>query len=262
SLGPRSVVVIDEAGVVPVRQMDKLLALIQPTGAKVVLLGDTAQTKAIEAGRAFAMLQENGMKTVLMGDIQRQRTARLRQAVELAAIGRASQSLPLLNAIRVIPDEFTTDEHGRKTRDSSARYAAIAKTSTNLATTDQASTIVVTGTNASRKEINQRIHALLGLEGKGRTCQLLTRHDTTRAERSVARYYTVGDIVVPERDYKCGLKRGELYRVTGSNGHDRISVTPVQAEAGNARSEEHTSELQSRENLVCRLLLEKKKNTS
>src|SRR5690606_39777007 len=29
-----------------------------------------------------------------------------------------------------------------------------------------------------------------------------------------------------------------------------------------ARSEEHTSELQSRENLVCRLLLEKKKNMS
>src|SRR5690606_40336467 len=29
-----------------------------------------------------------------------------------------------------------------------------------------------------------------------------------------------------------------------------------------ARSEEHTSELQSRENLVCRLLLEKKKNIS
>src|SRR5690606_41030349 len=29
---------------------------------------------------------------------------------------------------------------------------------------------------------------------------------------------------------------------------------------GEPRSEEHTSELQSRENLVCRLLLEKKKN--
>src|SRR5271165_7537348 len=29
---------------------------------------------------------------------------------------------------------------------------------------------------------------------------------------------------------------------------------------GSRRSEEHTSELQSRENLVCRLLLEKKKN--
>src|SRR5690606_40270497 len=32
--------------------------------------------------------------------------------------------------------------------------------------------------------------------------------------------------------------------------------------AGAARSEEHTSELQSRENLVCRLLLEKKKKTT
>src|SRR5690606_39963250 len=31
---------------------------------------------------------------------------------------------------------------------------------------------------------------------------------------------------------------------------------------GRARSEEHTSELQSRENLVCRLLLEKKKKTT
>src|SRR5690606_35123864 len=30
--------------------------------------------------------------------------------------------------------------------------------------------------------------------------------------------------------------------------------------SGNGRSEEHTSELQSRENLVCRLLLEKKKD--
>src|SRR3712207_7603241 len=32
--------------------------------------------------------------------------------------------------------------------------------------------------------------------------------------------------------------------------------------AGHARSEEHTSELQSRQYLVCRLLLEKKKNQS
>src|SRR3712207_7580811 len=32
--------------------------------------------------------------------------------------------------------------------------------------------------------------------------------------------------------------------------------------AGEVRSEEHTSELQSRQYLVCRLLLEKKKNTT
>src|SRR2546422_2671761 len=40
-------------------------------------------------------------------------------------------------------------------------------------------------------------------------------------------------------------------------GADRLAV--LQDGAGAARSEEHTSELQSRLHLVCRLLLEKKK---
>ena len=229
NLDAKTVVVIDEAGVVPVRQMDKLLSLIQPTGAKVVLLGDTAQTKAIEAGRAFSMLQEHGMRTVLMGDIQRQRSERLRQAVQLAADGQASQSLPLLNEIHTVADQFTTDEHGHKRRDSSARYEAIAQAYTKFSATEQLNTLVVTGTNDSRIAINAQIHRLLGLQDKGQQCELLTRRDTTRAERSVARYYTAGDIVIPERDYQCGLKRGEPYRVTGTTRHDRITVEPVTA---------------------------------
>src|SRR2546427_5114802 len=36
---------------------------------------------------------------------------------------------------------------------------------------------------------------------------------------------------------------------------------PARGRARHARSEEHTSELQSQSNLVCRLLLEKKKDT-
>src|SRR5690606_41036694 len=43
-----------------------------------------------------------------------------------------------------------------------------------------------------------------------------------------------------------------IYQV---RGFDLSNVTFIEGE----RSEEHTSELQSRENLVCRLLLEKKK---
>src|SRR5436309_7230985 len=44
-----------------------------------------------------------------------------------------------------------------------------------------------------------------------------------------------------------------------SPGHPKVA-RPVSAhEPRDERSEEHTSELQSRENLVCRLLLEKKK---
>src|SRR2546429_3809286 len=40
----------------------------------------------------------------------------------------------------------------------------------------------------------------------------------------------------------------------------RCRVTPWGASTGRPRSEEHTSELQSRLHLVCRLLLEKKKH--
>src|SRR5205085_11313003 len=41
---------------------------------------------------------------------------------------------------------------------------------------------------------------------------------------------------------------------------DRRGAGTFEADAVTARSEEHTSELQSQSNLVCRLLLEKKKN--
>src|SRR5436309_9680052 len=41
--------------------------------------------------------------------------------------------------------------------------------------------------------------------------------------------------------------------------HEAGNVIGVVVRGGIVRSEEHTSELQSRENLVCRLLLEKKK---
>src|SRR5690606_41982875 len=46
----------------------------------------------------------------------------------------------------------------------------------------------------------------------------------------------------------------------GQTGSPDGSVPFITEERHFARSEEHTSELQSRENLVCRLLLEKKKN--
>src|SRR5690606_41817508 len=45
-------------------------------------------------------------------------------------------------------------------------------------------------------------------------------------------------------------------------GGDAEPRVPTTIAADGLRSEEHTSELQSRENLVCRLLLEKKKRNS
>src|SRR5258708_30833171 len=45
-----------------------------------------------------------------------------------------------------------------------------------------------------------------------------------------------------------------------SSGIGNVTFTPGSGHAKNFRSEEHTSELQSPDHLVCRLLLEKKKN--
>src|SRR2546427_9147031 len=52
------------------------------------------------------------------------------------------------------------------------------------------------------------------------------------------------------------------FRVTGGGRIDKPEPsTPYPQSKNKDRSEEHTSELQSQSNLVCRLLLEKKKNT-
>src|SRR2546427_12456758 len=60
------------------------------------------------------------------------------------------------------------------------------------------------------------------------------------------------------RGVKAGGDRQQLHEVI--RGHS-LAVAQAVAETGvaNDRSEEHTSELQSQSNLVCRLLLEKKK---
>src|SRR5690606_40149579 len=56
-----------------------------------------------------------------------------------------------------------------------------------------------------------------------------------------------------------GLSPAEsLYRIAVIKGRPTAGAELIAANVRKARSEEHTSELQSRENLVCRLLLEKK----
>ena len=47
-----------------------------------------------------------------------------------------------------------------------------------------------------------------------------------------------------------------------SSQRGRVETTPTQLVGNSHRSEEHTSELQSLVNLVCRLLLEKKKTSN
>src|SRR5690606_41082012 len=65
------------------------------------------------------------------------------------------------------------------------------------------------------------------------------------------------------RAMRGGCRREAQRQRARSRDADRVAGRPVPRDRVRAaqRSEEHTSELQSRENLVCRLLLEKKKNS-
>src|SRR3712207_7030720 len=59
-----------------------------------------------------------------------------------------------------------------------------------------------------------------------------------------------------DADGAAAAPHGDARRAAGHRARDRARANES---AGGPRSEEHTSELQSRQYLVCRLLLEKKK---
>jgi conjugative relaxase-like TrwC/TraI family protein len=211
-LDEKTVLVIDEAGTVPTRQMEQALKLAEQAGARVVLLGDTGQTKAIEAGRPFDQLQAAGMQTALMEEVQRQRDPILREAVVLAARGESEASLARLSDVREV-----RDDHDRR--------RAIAADYARLPEEERSRTIVVAGTNESRREINAAIRENLGLAGRGQDVTLLVRRDTTQAERTFSKHYSPGDVIQPERDYpKAGLSRGALYEVLENGPGNQLRV--------------------------------------
>src|SRR2546430_10305209 len=96
----------------------------------------------------------------------------------------------------------------------------------------------------------------------------MSRHEPRRAQNVANREHHADDLARergrpawaehPSEDARFAREAGAPAGITpveepcvGSPGHSRQ----------HPRSEEHTSELQSQSNLVCRLLLEKKKNT-
>src|SRR3712207_8416018 len=61
------------------------------------------------------------------------------------------------------------------------------------------------------------------------------------------------------RSHRARPSARHVRRAAGADGRARAAPAPGPPRPGHHRSEEHTSELQSRQYLVCRLLLEKKK---
>jgi len=202
-LTARSVVVLDEAGMVSARAMHGLLQKVEASDARLVLVGDVQQLKAVEAGRPFAQLQAAGVARVELAEIQRQADAQLRAAVELAAKGKIERSLALLerNVIEI-------DRSGE-------RHVAIARQFVGLGAQERERTLVMAGTHAARTAINDAVRTELGLDRREQVhLTVLERKDLTSAQARSTVSYQAGDVVQATKEYTTlGLGRGQMATV-------------------------------------------------
>ena len=201
---------VDEAGLLSMKDAKALLEKAKAASARVVLVGDTKQLSAVEAGNPFRSLQAAGMLTARLDEARRQQREDLRQAVNFIARADVEQGIEVLAAGGCI---HTHEEAG-------ARQAQLIETYLQMPDEERAETLVLAGTNNDRLTLTTGIRQGLQAEGAlGQntfTMQSLQRKDLTEAQGRYAKSYQPGDVLVPIHDYKgLGLEKNVTY-VVGS----------------------------------------------
>ena len=187
-LDRHAIVFLDEAGVVPAHQLEKLMALIEKHDARLVLTGDRKQTHAVEAGKPFEQLQDAGMTKAFLTEIKRQNNESIRAAVVHAANNEVPAAVSVLQNTVV------------EVKQDARRHARIAEAYVGLPEGERRETLIVAGTNDARRAINALVREGLALPN-GDKVEILTNVDMTRAELRSAQSYEAGQVVVPQRTY-------------------------------------------------------------
>jgi Ti-type conjugative transfer relaxase TraA len=188
------VLVIDEAGMVGSRQMERLIAEAEKRGAKVVLVGDPEQLQAIEAGAAFRSVAERH-GSVEITDIRRQREDWQRDATRHLATGRTGEALSAY--------EDRGHVHAAETREQS-RTHLIERWDRDRAAAPAASRIILTHTNDEVQALNQAARQRLRIAGQ------LGEDVVVHAERG-DRTFAPGDrIMFLKNERGMGVKNGSL----------------------------------------------------
>ncbi|MBE9137035.1 relaxase domain-containing protein [Nodosilinea sp. LEGE 07088] len=204
--------IVDEAGLLSMKDAHALLRRAALEQARVLLVGDTRQLSAVEAGNPFKSLQAGGMTTAYLRTHRRQQTGVLRSVVEFVSQGQISEGIEILAQAGFVKE-------GAQAQD---RIQQVAADYLALAAEDRESTLVLAGTNAERLALTQVMRSGLqderALGADGFVMQSLRRKDLTTAQASYLKAYAPGDVLVPIQDYrKQGLLRGEQYRVIAVN---------------------------------------------
>jgi len=142
-LSQSQVLVIDEAGMVGTRQLERVLSHAAEAGAKVVLVGDPRQLQSIEAGAAFRSIHEHH-GGVEIGEIRRQREDWQRDATRDLATGRTGNAL----------EAYRGSVHEAQTREQ-ARDDLIDRWDRDRQAAPERSRIILTHTNDEVRALNE-----------------------------------------------------------------------------------------------------------
>ena len=211
--------VVDEAGLLSMKEAHNLLHQATCTNARVILVGDTRQLSAVGAGNPFKSLQAGGLATARLDESLRQQTQALRAAVKLVAQGNVVEGIRTLEEARCIQEIPDDQERSQQMVNDYLRLSAV----------ERQSTLLLAGTNQVRLTLTQTIRQGLQVEGSlgqdAFTVNGLRQKDVTTAQATYASAYAPGDIVVPHQDYrKQGLVKDHCYRVL-ANDHSTNQLT-------------------------------------
>jgi len=198
--------IVDESSLASTKQVETLFKLVDILKTKVVMIGDTKQLDAVEAGKPFAQLQQAKMPTAMVDEIIRQKDSPNLQAAVLSSIaGKIS------DAFEKIGDNVIEDGNvERRAADLWIKH------------TQRDETLVLAPSNQSRQQINCLIRNALQDEGKvasdGVIIDRLQQRGLTRAQYSQIRNYKQGDVVIFSRSYRSlGIVKEKSYVVTGKD---------------------------------------------
>src|SRR3954447_2496189 len=215
-LAGRDVLVIDEAGLVGSRQMERVLSHAAEVGAKVVLVGDPEQLQAIEAGAAFRALSErHGAAEITQ--VRRQHQAWQQEATKELATERTGAALERYERAGMVHAHATKDE---------AKAALVAGWDAVQRAEPERSQVMLAYTRADVRDLNElaraKVRAAGGL-GADRTI------NTERGER----VFAAGDRVMFLRNERSlGVKNGTLgtlERLEGSSLTVRLDCADQRA---------------------------------
>lgn len=193
-LTDRHVLVIDEAGMIGTRQMERVIREAEKRGAKVVLVGDPQQLQAIEAGAAFRSVAERHGGVEITA-IRRQREDWQRDATRQLATGRTGE------AIAAYADQGHV--HAAATRER-ASADLIDRWDKDRIADPHASRMILTHTNDDVRALN------LAARDRLRESGGLGEDVTIDAERG-SRNFAQGDrIMFLQNELSLGVKNGTL----------------------------------------------------